>query len=302
MVRRHAIVPAFGKRVTDVLKSMLRPALVPAADKTLVVYDWSSIEARVTPWLSMRGEETLDVFREGRDIYVAVAARMFGIAEADVSDEQRQLGKVAVLACGFGGGVGAFAAMGRVYGVTMPEHEARRTVDLWRKANPWAVPFWSDLEYAYVSAIRRPGEVFPAGRVQYMMQGEHLWYALPSGRVLCYPYARIEEDGVSYAKASWKPAADAKEWPRARLWKGLAAENCVQATAADILRHALRRLDTEGIPVVLHVHDEIVAEVDAADAEALAARMKAVMVDPPGWAAGLPLAASGKIMARYGKG
>lgn len=301
LVRGHQIVPQFGKRVTDVLKSMLRPALIPAEGKSFAVFDYAQIEARVTPWLSMNGEETLDVFREGRDIYVAVASRMFNVEETAVTDEQRQLGKVAVLACGFGGGVGAFSAMGRVYGVHMPEHEARRTVDLWRKANPWAVPFWSDLEQAYTRAIRRPGEVFTAGRVQYMMQGEHLWYALPSGRVLCYPYARIEEDGVSYAKASWKPAADAKEWPRARLWRGLACENIVQATANDILRQALRNLDAEGIDVVLHVHDEIVAEVDTEKSDELAARMRAVMVTPPAWAGGLPLGASGKVLARYGK-
>ncbi|MEN9904854.1 MAG: hypothetical protein RLZZ555_1419 [Pseudomonadota bacterium] len=301
LVRGHQIVPQYGKRVTDVLKSLLRPALIPAEGKAFAVFDYAQIEARVTPWLSMRGEETLDVFREGRDIYVAVASRMFNVEETEVTDEQRQLGKVAVLACGFGGGVGAFSAMGRVYGVHMPEHEARRTVDLWRKANPWAVPFWSDLEHAYVSAIRRPGQVFTAGRVQYMMQGDHLWYALPSGRVLCYPYARIEKDGVSYAKASWKPAADAKEWPRARLWKGLACENIVQATANDILRQALRNLDAEGIEVVLHVHDEIVAEVDTEKSDELAARMRAVMVTTPAWAEGLPLGASGKVLARYGK-
>ena len=301
LVRGHQIVPEFGKRVTDVLKSMLRPALIPAEGKSFAVFDYAQIEARVTPWLSMKGEETLDVFRQGRDIYVAVAARMFNVAEAAVTDEQRQLGKVAVLACGFGGGVGAFSAMGRVYGVHMPESEARRTVDLWRRANPWAVPFWSDLEHAYTRAIRRPGDVFTAGRVQYMMQGEHLWYALPSGRVLCYPYARFEEDGVSYAKASWKPAADAKEWPRARLWRGLACENIVQATANDILREALRRMDAAGIEVVLHVHDEIVAEVDTEKSEELAAAMRAVMVTPPAWAEGLPLGASGKVLSRYGK-
>lgn len=301
LVRGRQIVPEFGKRVTDVLKSMLRPALIPAEGKSFAVFDYAQIEARVTPWLSMKGEETLDVFRQGRDIYVAVASRMFNVEETVVTDEQRQLGKVAVLACGFGGGVGAFSAMGRVYGVHMPESEARRTVDLWRRANPWAVPFWSDLEQAYTRAIRRPGEVFKAGRVQYMMQGDHLWYALPSGRVLCYPYARIEEDGVSYAKASWKPAADAKEWPRARLWRGLACENIVQATANDILREALRGLDAAGVEVVLHVHDEIVAEVDTEKSEELAARMRAVMVTPPAWAEELPLGASGKVLARYGK-
>jgi hypothetical protein len=82
-----------------------------------------------------------------------------------------------------------------------------------------------------------------------MFDGQHLWYALPSGRVLCYPFAKLEPDGVTYAKAAWKPAADAKEWPRARLWKGLACENITQATANDLLRHSLRQLDD----VVLHV-------------------------------------------------
>jgi DNA polymerase len=122
-----------------------------------------------------------------------------------------------------------------------------------------------------------------------------LWYALPSGRVLCYPYARIEEEGVTYAKASWKPAADAKEWPRARLWKGLACENITQATAADILRHALREIPD----VVLHIHDEVVVETDQPDAAL--EHMQRVMGTPPAWAAGLPLAAEASVMARYGK-
>jgi DNA polymerase len=275
--------------------------LIPAKGQSFVVYDWSSIEARVTPWLSKDGEETLQVFRAGRDIYVAVAARMFHIPEDQVTDAQRQLGKIAVLACGFGGSVGAFAAMSRVYGVHLPESDARRIVDLWRRANPWAVPFWSDLEVAYTRAIRHPGTSFAAGRIKYLMQGEHLWYALPSGRVLSYPYARIEEDGVTYAKAAWKPAANAKEWPRARLWKGLACENIVQATANDLLRHTLRKLDETGIPVVAHVHDEVVAEVPSDEAEAAAKTMLEVMTTAPAWASGLPLAAAGKVMLRYGK-
>jgi DNA polymerase len=113
--------------------------------------------------------------------------------------------------------------------------------------------------------------------------------------VLCYPFARLEEDGVSYAKASWKPKADAVEWPRGRLWSGLAAENCTQAVAADILRAALRRLPD----VVLHVHDEIVQEVPTGRADRQA--LVDVMTTPPQWATGLPLACSAKVMTRYGK-
>ena len=193
--------------------------------------------------------------------------------------------------CGFAGGVGAFAAMGRVYGVHFSEAQARKTVDAWRRANPWSVPFWQSLEEAYTRAMRNKGHEFSAGRVAYLFDGLHLWYALPSGRVLCYPYARLEADGVTYAKASWKPAADATEWPRARLWKGLACENITQATANDILRHALRQLDD----VVLHVHDEIVIETDQPT------DLERIMSTPPAWAEGLPLAAEVQTMTRYGK-
>jgi DNA polymerase len=293
MVRGHNIVPAYGKRVTDVLRGMLRPALIPAPGKHFVVADWSAIEGRVNPWLasSPAGEAKLDVFRAKLDPYKVNAAATYSVAYEEVTGEQRQVGKVQELALGFAGGVGAFAAMGRAYGVHFEEAQARRIVDAWRRANPWAVPFWQDLEEAYTRAMRNPGHEFSAGRVAYLFDGQHLWYALPSGRVLCYPYARLESDGVTYAKASWKPAADATEWPRARLWKGLACENITQAAANDILRHALRQLDD----VVLHVHDEIVIETDQP------IDLERIMSTPPAWAEGLPLAAEVQTMTRYGK-
>jgi len=293
MVRGHAIVPKFGERVTDVLRGMLRPALVPSKGKHLVVADWSAIEARVNPWLSGRGDEKLAIFASGEDVYKVNASATFGVSVAAVTKDQRQIGKVQELACGFAGGVGAFAAMGRVYGVALPESDARRMVDAWRRANPWSVPYWQDLESAYTRAMRNKGKEFSAGRVTYLFDGLHLWYVLPSGRILCYPYARLESEGVTYAKASWKPAADAKEWPRARLWKGLACENITQAVANDLLRHSLRQLDD----VVLHVHDEIVIETATPDPEAL----RLVMCTPPDWAKGLPLDAEVSIMERYGK-
>jgi DNA polymerase len=145
--------------------------------------------------------------------------------------------------------------------------------------------------------MRNPGYEFFAGRVAYYFDGQHLWYALPSGRVLCYPFAKIDAEGVSYAKAAWKPAADAKEWPRARLWKGLACENICQAVANDVLRASLRGLDG----VVLHVHDEIVLEVPEAKADAAAQSLSVTMCTPPAWANGLPLKAEVKVMTRYGK-
>jgi len=294
MVRGHAIVPRYGKRVTDVLKGMLRPALIPATGKHFVVADWAAIEARVNPWLSGRGDNKLELFRTGEDVYKVNAAATFSVRVADVTKDQRQIGKVQELACGFAGGVGAFAAMGRAYGISLPEHVAKRMVDGWRRANPWSVPYWSALEESYTRAMRNKGREFKAGRITYLYDGLHLWYALPSGRILCYPYAKLEPEGVSYAKAAWKPAQDAKEWPRARLWKGLACENVTQAVANDLLRHALRQLDD----VVLHVHDEIVLET--ADPEA-AENLKRVMCTAPEWADGLPLNAEVETMKRYGK-
>lgn len=296
MVRGHAIVPKHGKRVTDVLKGMLRPALLPAEGKSFVVADYASIEARVTPWLSNSpaGNAKLELFVTGKDVYKVNAAATFHVPYDQVTDEQRQIGKVQELALGFSGGIGAFAAMGRAYGVVLPESDARRMVDGWRRANPWAMTYWQDLEAAYMRALRNKNHPIQVGRITYLFDGTHLWYALPSGRVLCYPFARVEGDQVTYLKAAWKPAQDAKEWPRARLWRGLACENITQATANDLLRYALRQVDA-----VLHVHDEIVLETDLPDAAAF--DLRRAMTIPPNWAGGLPLAAEVKIMQRYGK-
>lgn len=298
MVRGHKIVPQFGTRITDVLKTMLRPAIVAAPGNVLIAYDWSAIEGRVHPWLSNcpAGEAKLDVFRSGLDPYKVNAAATFRVDYAEVGGDQRQIGKVQELALGFLGGVGAFAVFGRAYGIHLSAGEVQRAVDGWRKANPWAMQHGNTLEDAYLRAMRNKGHEFKAGRIVYLFDGQTLWYALPSGRVLCYPNAKFDDQGnVTYTKAAWKPAADAKEWPRARLWKGLACENVVQATANDILRESLRQLDG----VVAHVHDEIVVECAASDAETVAAHMHQIMCTAPAWAEGLPLGAEGVTTTRY---
>jgi DNA polymerase len=299
MVRGHSIVPRYGKRITDVLRGMLRPALIPAEGHSFVVADWSAIEARVTPWASAdpQAESVLDVFREGRDIYIREAAGIYRIPEEQIGpeSEERQIGKVAILSLGFGGSIGAFSAMGRNYGIVMQESDSRRIVDAWRRANPWAVRYWEKLENAYRAALRNPNREFSAGRVTYLYDKQHLWYALPSGRILCYPFAKFDGDEITYVKAAWKPAADAKEWPRARLWRGLACENITQAIAHDLLRHSLRQLSD----TVLHVHDEIVLESKNPEADAI--ELNEIMCTAPDWAQGLPLKAGVKIMTRYGK-
>jgi DNA polymerase len=305
MVRGHAVVPRYGDRITDVLKGMLRPSIVAALGHVLIAYDWSAIEGRVHPWLSncKSGEEKLDVFRSGRDPYIVNAAATFRMAYEDVlaehqagKSDKRQIGKVQELALGFLGGPGAFETFGRIYGVRLTASEVQRAVDGWRRANPWAMHHGQQLEQAYLRAMRNKGHEFNAGRVVYLFDGQTLWYALPSGRVLCYPNAKFDDEGnVTYTKAAWKPAADAKEWPRARLWRGLACENVVQATAHDLLRYALRQIPE----AIGHVHDEIIVECKAEDAEEVRARVHSIMCTAPAWANGLPLAAEGAVTTRY---
>jgi DNA polymerase len=278
---------------------MLRPALIPAKGCVFVVSDWSAIEGRINPWLANNEytEKKLNIFRSKLDPYKVNASATFHVPYDDVSGDQRQIGKVQELALGFAGGIGAFASMGRAYGIVIDDVEAQKMVNGWRTANPWAMQYWCALEDAYRRAMRNPGHEIKVGRIAYLYDKQHLWYALPSGRVLCYPFARFENDDISYLKAAWKPAADAKEWPRARLWRGLACENITQASANDLLRHTLRQMDY----VVLHIHDEVVLEVPIAEAERVGAELERVMVTAPEWATGLPLAVEWKIMERYGK-
>ena len=288
---------AFGSRVTDVLKGMIRPAIIPAPGNVLIVADWAGIEARCNPWLAKQpsSEAKLDIFRSGGDAYVENAKSTFNTKE--VTKEQRFIGKVQELALGYSGGAGAFASMARIYGLNMPEHQIKRMINGWRVANPWCIPYGQELERAYMSAMRHKGHEFSAGRVTYLFDGEHLWYILPSGRILNYPFARIEDGAVTYLKAAFKPASDAVEWPRARLWQGIAQENCAQATANDLLRYSLRQLDG----VIAHIHDEIVVECREDEAEEVTKRMMSVMCTPPVWAEGIPLDIEITTMNRYGK-
>lgn len=303
MLVNSPLVPTHGKRVTEVLKKMLRPTIMAAPSCKLIVADWAGIEARITPWItgSELAQPKLTQFALNEDVYVTNAAATYRVKKEDVTKEQRMVGKVQELACGFAGGAGAFHAMAKIYGLYMTDHEARRMVEGWRNANPWAKPFWTRLQNAYRQALLCPHHEINIGRVTYMFDTQHLWYALPSGRVLCYPFIRVEGDDVTYAKAAWKPSADATEWPRARLWVGVAIENIVQATAHDLLREALRACALNGLNVIGHVHDEIVLEENIDMIEARKELLQSIMITPPNWASGLPLAISLNVSERYGK-
>lgn len=289
------------------LARMLRPTLVPAPGCRLIVGDWSSIEARALPWLTKDSdaEDRLDLFARDGDIYQLTSDRLH------LND--RQLGKVAELSLGYGGANGAFNAMARNYGVALPDDKITQLVESWRRSNRWAVNFWDKLERAARNAVARPGVAYGAGRVSYtfypnLINGT-LVCTLPGGATIQYPRCKLETTTTKYGertaltalKANWKPAAGEKEWPRVTLWRGLLAENVTQAFCAQLLRDAIHRCLREGLPVVAHVHDEIVSEVNRKDAEIAARDQKTIMEEVPSWATGLPLKAEQQIMTRYGK-
>jgi DNA polymerase len=268
--------------------------------------DWSNIEGRVAPWLANTpdGEVKLDVFRSGGDPYINNAARTFGVARDDVDKEQRQAGKVQELALQFLGGVGALKLMARGYGLHLTQAMAERMRDAWRAENPWAMTFGHALERAAIKAVMEPGEWQEVGRVAYAFDGHcWLWCRLPCGRLLAYFQPNLEwgktpwGEEVLQVTCTWG-AAKAKvgePWPRRHMYGGRWLENITQATAASLLRYSIEQCDKEGVPVILHVHDEIISEGGYQE------DLERIMQMAPAWAEGLPIAVEGDSGQRYGK-
>ena len=291
--------------VMDTLSRLLRSAIIPATGHCFVVGDWSSIEAGTLPWLADNtgGRERIKDIENDIDLY-EVAAAQAGYAG------NRQIGKVAELALGYGGAQGAFKSMAAQFGLHIEEPEAKRIVNKWRSANPWAVDFWNKLEKAAHKAMKYPEEVFEAGRIRYVFKENHLdgclFCILPDDTILSYPSARLEVVETQYGpkrqltamKANWTPAQGSSDWPRIGLWRGLLAENVTQATAAALLRTTLRSFNETAVG---HVHDEIILEVPLEHAKAAKKVLQDTMESGPDWAEGLPLSAPPTIMLRYGK-
>lgn len=264
------------------LKALVRPLLLGP----LTIVDYSQIEARVIAWLA--GEQwVLDAFTQGRDIYVETAKRM---NMPDPTGAGRQSGKSAVLGFGFGGGPDA----ARNVGAKGTDEELETLVRQYRGANPKIQQFWYDLWEAFVHG----GE---CGRISVERRSDTRRVRLPSGREIVYR-------GVVARRVMRVSQRTGREYPAwdvinrqptgkiARLWSGTIAENVTQATARDLMARCLPVLEDRGIPVVAHIHDEIIADGDHL------AEMEAVMLDSPDWADGLPVAAEGKVVERYTKG
>jgi DNA polymerase len=296
-----------NQHVMDTLGKLLRPTLIPEDGKVFVVNDWSSVENRMLPWLSgdPRAQDKLDAFVRIDNDPKALDTYQLAAADAGVTD--RQIGKVIELSLGFLGANGAFNSMARNYGIHLPDHEVTRIVKAWRRKNAWAVDFGNALEKAALKAMRNPNTGFMAGRVMYILRVDVLECILPSGTVISYPDAKLEHDPqwdkitITALKANWTPSAGDVEWPRFKLWRGLLAENATQAECATLLREAMNECDQTDIPIVLHCHDELVAEVAEDVADYTARSLQRIMETPPQWATGLPLKAVPTIVKRYGK-
>lgn len=295
----------------NIISDCLRGFIVARPGHDLIAVDFNAIEARVLAWLA--GEEkVLNLFRQNQDVYSHAAAGIYGVAIDKVTPDQRQVGKVAILALGFGGGKRAFQAMARNYGVAVTDDEAEKIKTAWRIENPSITRYWANLERAALGAVLHPGQEHTVGTsgnqknraVTYKKVGSFLWCRLPSGRVLCYPFPEITPK-----RTPWGEMRDqitymgedslSKKWVRMGAYGGLLAENVTQAVARDLLADALRRLEEWKYPVIFHVHDEAVVEVregygSVEDVERTTASV-------PYWAEGLPVEVKGWRGKRYRK-
>ena len=273
-----------------VLSELIRTAFVPRPGTRFIVADFSAIEARVLAWLS--GEKwRLDVFSSHGKIYEASASAMFGvpIEEIDKGSPLRQKGKIAELALGYGGSVGALTAMG-AQEMGLNEEELPTLVNQWRRANPHITKFWWDVDAAAIAAVRdKKGTA--VGSVAFSYKSGILFITLPSGRKLSYVKPRMAFNKFGREGLTYEGIGESKKWMRIETYGPKLTENIVQATSRDLLALAMLRLRSHGFAIVMHCHDEVVCEVPLG--QCTADEVCDIMVIAPGWAQGLPLRADG---------
>jgi DNA polymerase len=294
----------------DVISQCLRGAYVAAEGHVFAVCDYSGIEARVVAWLAGQ-EDALDIFRRDLDIYLKTAR--------DVGSNNRQLGKILTLACGFGMGHRRFRISAAMppFNIELTKEESIAAVYGWRDANARIRHLWYNVDEIIRMVIK--GHVSDrwlwtdSKKLAFRMATDErlagsLLMRLPSGRKIVYREARIDKiindpDGaadveavIRYDGLDWT-----KKWTRIRSWGGKFVENATQATARDLLAGAILTLDDDDNDLLTTIHDEIIAEPLQCRADTRLAEMKAAMGETPPWAYGLPLKAEGGVMARYGK-
>lgn len=280
-----------------VLSELIRTAFIPKPGCRFFVADFSAIEARVIAWIA--GEQwRQEVFAQGGDIYCASASQMFHVpvVKHGVNGHLRQKGKIAELALGYGGSVGALKAMGALnYGLA--EEELKPLVDAWRQSNPRIVKFWWDVDRAATTCVRDKVPAETHG-IRFFYQSGMMFIVLPSGRKLVYVKPKMGVNRYGSESVTYEGVGEQKKWLRLESYGPKFVENIVQATARDILVEAMHRLEAAGYQIVMHVHDEAVIE---APADASLDDICAIMGQTPAWAGGLLLRADGYVCDFYQK-
>lgn len=284
-----------------VFSELVRTAFIPSEGCRFVVSDFSAIEARVISWIADE-EWRLQAFREGKDIYCETASQMYKVpvVKHGINGELRQKGKVAELACGYQGGVGAMKRMDREGSI--PEDELQAVVDSWRNANPKVVKLWRLCEIAVRTAIEEHRTVRLQHGLEFSYINHNLFIKLPGGRKLCYWDTKLKMDPrdgrehIVYMGVN----QETKQWGETETYGGKLVENIVQATARDCLAVAMTRVSNLGYKIVMHVHDEMIVDVPVEDTGALEA-INACMAEPIDWAPGLPLKGDGYETTFYKK-
>jgi len=284
------MIEALYGNTPDILSQLIRTMLIPKDGYEFIVADFSAIEARVLAWLA--GEQwRLDAFQRGEDIYCASASQMFGVpvVKHGINGELRQKGKVAELACGYGGGAGALISMGAL-DMGLKEDELPDIISSWRDANPEIVKFWYAVEKAAIETVKDHTDR-TVGKIGFQFSANTLWIVLPSGRRLAYIKPKLQPNRFGRMALTFEGLGANNKWTRGETYSGKLTENITQATARDLLAEAMRRMELVGLGIVGHVHDEVILEVpkgqytvdDVCD----------IMNQNPAWADGLPLSSAG---------
>ena len=291
----YEMLDALYDSVPGVLSELIRTAFIPRPGYKFIVSDFSAIEARVLSYLA--GEEwRTEVFRKGRDIYCESASRMFGcvVEKHGQNSHLRQRGKVAELALGYGGGVGALKAMGAIE-MGVPEDELQPLVDMWRSSNQHITQYWWAVDAAVKDAIKLRKET-RVGDITFVMRNGMLFITLPSGRRLAYVKPRIGENRFGGESVTYMGIDATKHWSRIESYGPKFVENIVQAVSRDILAHAMRTLSY--CQIVGHVHDELI--IECSPEVSLDATCEQMGRTPP-WLPGIELRADGYQCQFYQK-
>jgi DNA polymerase len=284
----------------------IRGCFIPAPGKVFIDADYNAIEARGVAWLA-GCRKLVRMFQDGVDTYCAMGTVIYQFTVTEANEWERFVGKQTILGCGYGMGVDKFMDQCAKFGRPVDRDTAERAVNSYREEYSEIPQLWRDMERAAIEAVKHPGRIteIPNGLIKFRVANGYLQMRLPSGRRLFYKdpsvVKRQKFGKLRDVLQFWGVHPKTKQWTRETTWGGTLTENAVQALSRDVLFRAMLTLESMDIPIVLSVHDQVVAEVDEIDGEWACRRVKRVMEEVPDWATGFPIKTKPKVARRFGK-